>query len=94
MRKIVSPEHRRAAARNAVAAKMCSGRSASVAFAQNTGGNLLMESVASGLTGDSSYLGAAQRNSNEALGAINATYEQLSEIATAYGARVPRSVIE
>ncbi len=45
-------------------------------------------------TGDSSYLGAAQRNANEALGAINATYEQLSEIATAYGAQVPRSVIE
>lgn len=69
-------------------------RAASVAFAQNTGGNLLMESVASGLTGDSSYLGTAQRNANEALGAINATYEQLSEIATAYGAQVPHSVIE
>ena len=44
-----------------------------------------------GMTNDPSGIGQIQTNEASAQDAVNQTYYQLTEIAAAYGARVPNS---
>lgn len=69
-------------------------RGASPAFSQNTGLNAFMEGFASGVLQDSSLYGVSQRNAAIAVQGIADTYNRLTEIAAAYGARIPRSIVE
>lgn len=51
------------------------------------------EGVIAGIKDDPSGIGTAQRVEASALGAVNETYYRLTEIAVAYGARVPNSAV-
>lgn len=69
-------------------------RDASGAFSQNTGLNAFLESFAAGYFNDPSFIGVSQQNAAIANYRINATYNELVNIAVAHGARVPHSVVE
>jgi hypothetical protein len=60
----------------------------------NTTLNTMLEAIAAGFFDDASLLNASQRNAYLALQEINVTYRRLSLIASAYGARIPVSVVE
>lgn len=68
-------------------------RTASGYFAQDTNLNAFLEGLVSGYFQDSSMLGHAAQNAIVAAQNINATYERLTTIAAAYGARVPNSEV-
>ena len=69
-------------------------RQAQMAFANNTLTNNFVEGAVAGITGDNSNLGATMGAASQANEDINSTYYQLTTIAAAYGARVPRSVVQ
>ena len=69
-------------------------RQAQSAFAGNTLGNNIAEGFVAGLTENYSGLGASQNAAAVANQQINDSYYQLTAIAAAHGARVPRSVVE
>lgn len=69
-------------------------RQAQMAFANNTLPNNFIEGAVAGFTGDNSNLGTTMGAASQAASDINSTYYQLTTIAAAYGARVPRSVVQ
>ena len=62
-------------------------------FANNTALNSVLEGFYSGFTGDLSMFGQSNYAASQAAEYISITYYQLTEIASYYGARIPRSEI-
>ena len=69
-------------------------RQAQMAFANNTLTNNFIEGAVAGFSGNTSNVGATMGAASQANEDINSTYYQLTTIAAAYGARVPRSVVQ
>ena len=69
-------------------------RQAQMALANNTLTNNFIEGAVAGFSGNTSNVGATMGAASQANEDINSTYYQLTTIAAAYGARVPRSVVE
>lgn len=62
-------------------------------FSKDTNFNAFMEGFAAGYTKDPSHIGKAKHQSLKWVQAIQATYTKVTEIALAYGARVPESTV-
>jgi hypothetical protein len=69
-------------------------RQAQMAFANNTLTNNFIEGAIAGFSGNTSNVGNTMGAASEAGQDINSTYYQLTTVAAAYGARIPRSVVE
>jgi hypothetical protein len=68
-------------------------RQAAPYFAQDTGLAAFLEGFAAGMSGNDSMVGLTHENASIASQNINSTYYQLVNLAAAYGARVPNSVV-
>jgi hypothetical protein len=69
-------------------------RQAQYAYANNTAVNNVIEGAVAAVAENPSMIGAAAGAAAQASQEINSTYYQLTAIAAAYGARIPRSVVE
>jgi len=79
--------------RAAFQANINAWREAAGYFSRNTALSAALEGFAAGYFQDSTLYGASQQNAAMATQNINSTYYQLVNIAAAYGARVPTSVV-
>lgn len=79
--------------RLAYQAHITAWRNASFAYANNTVGNAMIEGFVAGLTNDQRYFAQSQGNAAYATQQINETYYVLTQVAAAYGARIPVSVV-
>ncbi len=68
-------------------------RDGSTLFARDKTLRSFLEGLAAGYFRDASLFGQAHRKAKAAVEQINQTYNQLSSIAAAYGARVPESTV-
>jgi len=65
-----------------------------MAAANNNVVNNVIVGAVAGVTNDPSGIGQIQNDEASARDAVNQTYYRLTEIAAAYGARIPRSVVQ
>jgi len=79
--------------RTAFQAHVFAWQQAATALANNTLGTNFLEGMLAGATDDSRFIGQASGQAEMAVQQINATYYDLTQIASRYGARIPNSAV-
>ncbi len=78
--------------RMAFQAHIFAWQQAAPAFANNNFATNFLEGFMAGTSGDSRFLGGANRGAGMATQNINSTYFELTQIAARYGAKIPTSI--